>query len=66
LAGLALAASNTVDYYASERDLSTLSPEQSAAAADGYIRHYEDELGIGGKIMNYGLYRSAKNHDSEE
>ncbi len=62
----ALTLSNLGDYHGAERDLSALSPEQATGQADDFIQHYQDNLGVVGKVMNYGLYRSALNHDSEE
>lgn len=66
LGATAITASNVGDYYASEKDLAAFTPEQAAATSKDYIEHFNGDLGIGEKVMNYGLYRSAKNHVQAE
>lgn len=62
LGAAALTASNVGDYYASEQDLAQFTPAQVEATTRDFIEFYENDLGVGGKVMNYGLYRSASKH----
>jgi hypothetical protein len=57
----AAVASNLGDFMLQE-DLSLLLPNRQSSAED-YVEHYQNDLGIGGQITNYGLYISATNHD---
>lgn len=60
-AAITLVLSNLSDFNHSEHDLASLTPVQTAQTAGKYEADYA-EFGLGKKLMNYGLHRSALNH----